>query len=81
MLNFLSMFDWITPVTAFARDAAHGGAVTHFSVPIQNHTAVCQAMRRAGVESWGHQMVDDWHMMFTVADENAATVDRIVEGL
>ena len=81
LLSIGSTFDWITPLSAWVQDVAHGGDYT-FLIPWDatslSGAEIRRLLRRHGIEAWGLMIVDDT-LMVSVPKGQAALACALLD--
>ena len=90
LLEFISLFDWITPAVSFLHDAAEGRPLNlnawTFYVPYDeairkgwSSDYIAALLGRYGVRSWGHRVYFG-ELFFRVKLEQAAWAEYLLNG-
>jgi hypothetical protein len=81
ILEFGSMFDWISPVLAMLGNVAHGGGYT-FLIPMDYSAwtgrEIERFLRGNGINTWGAMIVDGI-IMITTEKQDAALASYLLE--
>lgn len=80
VLAALSTFDWISPISATIQNIANGPTHVFLITDSGGHAGrhLIRALRQAGIQNWGHMIVNDT-MMISVRKGDAARASAVLD--
>ena len=80
LLDYGSVFDWISPTLSIAQDIANGPSHT-FLIPVEcgwTGREIAGLLHRRGIKTWGHMIVNGT-IMITVREPQAEFATHLLE--